>query len=210
MKEKFLNAKHWQLFISIYGIPFLFQIVVIGYIVLAGINHIEPSHKALFPIIYFVPFLVLLPLGVLFAWYWSVGKGLQSKIPVEYRLSTNVFKFTLIFPVIYLLIFLTALVTAISNDYLHNESSFPIILGIIIPVHLFMAFCGIYNIYFASKTFKTAELQRPVSFSEYVGEFLMIWFYFLGIWFLQPKINLMMGENYSPKQIDKFSTDYKW
>jgi len=50
-------------------------------------------------------------------------------------------------------------------------------------------FCMFYIIYFVSKTLKMAELQRNVSFSDYAGEFFLIWLYPIGIWFVQPKIN---------------------
>jgi hypothetical protein len=49
-------------------------------------------------------------------------------------------------------------------------------------------------LYFVAKTFKTVELQREVSFSDFVGEFFMIWFYPVGIWIIQPKINKMIEE----------------
>jgi hypothetical protein len=33
-----------------------------------------------------------------------------------------------------------------------------------------------------------------VNFGEFAGEFFMLWFYFIGIWIIQPKIN-KMAEN---------------
>jgi hypothetical protein len=50
-----------------------------------------------------------------------------------------------------------------------------------------------------AKTIKTVELQREVNFSEFIGEFFMIWFYFIGIWILQPKINRMVKQYISLK-----------
>ena len=61
----------------------------------------------------------------------------------------------------------------------------------IIPLHLFSMFCIFYCLYFVAKTYKTAELQREVSFGDFVGEFFLFWFYPIGVWFLQPKINEM-------------------
>ena len=68
------------------------------------------------------------------------------------------------------------------------------IVAVIIPVHLFSMFCIFYSLYFVAKTFKTVELQREVSFSDFAGEFFMIWFYPIGIWIVQPKINKMIEE----------------
>lgn len=75
---------------------------------------------------------------------------------------------------------------------------------IIIPLHLFSMFCIFYSLYFVAKTYKTVELQRQVSFSDFAGEFFMIWFYPIGIWIIQPKLNKII-ENESaapnPQQI---------
>jgi len=68
----------------------------------------------------------------------------------------------------------------------------PGIFGLIIPFHLFSMFCIFYCLYFVAKVFKTVELQRKVTFSDFAGEFFMIWFYPIGIWIVQPKINKMI------------------
>ena len=65
-------------------------------------------------------------------------------------------------------------------------------IAIIVPLHLFSMFCIFYSLYFVAKTFKTVELQREVIFSDFAGEFFMIWFYPIGIWIVQPKINKMI------------------
>jgi hypothetical protein len=65
-------------------------------------------------------------------------------------------------------------------------------MAIIIPLHLFSMFCIFYCLYFVSKTFKTAELQRQTTFSDFAGEFFLLWFYPVGIWIVQPKINKMV------------------
>ena len=44
-------------------------------------------------------------------------------------------------------------------------------------------------LYKAAKTIKTVELQKKVTFSDFAGEFFLLWFSPIGIWILQPKIN---------------------
>jgi putative effector of murein hydrolase LrgA (UPF0299 family) len=66
-------------------------------------------------------------------------------------------------------------------------------LFLVIPLHLFSMFCMFYQLYFVSKTIKTAELKRKVTFSDYLGEFFMIWFFPIGIWIIQPKINRLFS-----------------
>ncbi|MFK8009771.1 MAG: hypothetical protein AB8H03_25680 [Saprospiraceae bacterium] len=65
---------------------------------------------------------------------------------------------------------------------------------LILIIHLFSMFCIFYVLYFVAKTYKTVELQREVNFSDFIGEFFMLWFFPIGVWFLQPKINKMMEE----------------
>jgi hypothetical protein len=55
-------------------------------------------------------------------------------------------------------------------------------------------FCIFYCFYFTAKTFKTAELQKEVSFNDFVGEFFLVWFSPIGVWILQPKINQLADE----------------
>jgi hypothetical protein len=52
-----------------------------------------------------------------------------------------------------------------------------------------------YTINFVAKKIKTAELQCNVTFSDYIAEFFLVWFHFIGVWILQPRINKML-ENY--------------
>ena len=72
------------------------------------------------------------------------------------------------------------------------------LVAIILPLHLFSMFCILYSLYFVAKTFKTVELQREVTFSDFAGEFFLIWFYPIGIWIVQPKINKMVEDQVSP------------
>jgi hypothetical protein len=50
-------------------------------------------------------------------------------------------------------------------------------------------------LYFTAKTLKSAEMQREAHFSDYIGDFFLLWFYPVGIWFIQPRINRIVQEN---------------
>jgi len=50
----------------------------------------------------------------------------------------------------------------------------------------------LYCIYFTAKTYRTLRLQRIATFKEYLSDFLLILFFPIGLWILQPKINKMM------------------
>ena len=46
-----------------------------------------------------------------------------------------------------------------------------------------------YNLYFVSKSLLIAETGKSATFSEYAGEFFLLWFYPIGVWLIQPRIN---------------------
>ena len=44
------------------------------------------------------------------------------------------------------------------------------------------------------------ELQKEATFNDFVGEFFLIWFYPIGIWFVQPEINKVHETSYVVEQ----------
>lgn len=58
-----------------------------------------------------------------------------------------------------------------------------------IPFHLFAMVCMFYDLYFVSKSLVLAETSKPVSFYDYAGPFFLLWFFPLGIWVIQSRIN---------------------
>lgn len=189
MTEAFLKAKHWQLFFLSFGIPMFFQ----GIFMANFISNIEsgniPDPSIIFNYMPYFSILMILFIGVLFGWFWSVAIGLQAKLPEGVKMKVKKFKILFFIPMMYILFFIVFFNFAINNIGLFKLSYF-----IIIPLHLFSMFCIFYCLYFVAKTFKTVALQRETSFSDFAGEFFMIWFYPFGIWVIQPQINKMMEE----------------
>ena len=199
MTEKFLKAKHWQLFLLTFGIPMIFQFVMMGtmFANIGSGNNPDPSsmfisYMKLFPI------MMILFMGVFFGWFWSVVTGLQKKIPDEAQMKLNRFKIFFFIPLVYILFFSIFIGGAMGGFADGFNAPNPGIIGgmiaVIFPLHLFSMFCIFHSLYFVAKTFKTAELKRKVSFSDFAGEFFLIWFYPIGIWIVQPKINKIIKE----------------
>jgi hypothetical protein len=190
MMNRLLRAKHWQLFLLIVGIPIVFQIffttIFIGTIVRNEIEVGESAEPSVIMPIFFIGFasVFILSVGTLMGWMYSIATGLQSKVPQGVQLKVKRFKIFFWTPIIYIGLILLFSVSTI-NGYVPH----PGVIALIVPVHLFSIFCIFYTINFAAKTLKTVELQRAVTFSDYVGEFFLIWFYFIGVWIIQPKIN---------------------
>ena len=53
----------------------------------------------------------------------------------------------------------------------------------------------LFNLHFVSKSLALAEMQRPLSFYDYAGPFFLLWFFPIGIWFIQPRINRLYADH---------------
>lgn len=187
MIENFLKAKHWQIFLMTFGLPFIIQILTAPMVFLGNDPMIM---MRVFPVI------MILCIGGLLGWFWSIGVGLQSEVPGNVKMKVKKFKILLITPLIYILLISIAMSTIFNGVFETvrepDTSLMGGLLGVIIPLHLFSMFCIFYCLYFVAKTFKTVELQREVTFSDFAGEFFLFWFFPVGIWIIQPKINKMI------------------
>ena len=118
-------------------------------------------------------------MGCLLGWYWSIGTFLSLRVPSALRLEPGFFRFALVYPAIYVLFFMWVFKTLNA-----------VLLSLILPLHFLAMFCLFYVLYFVSKSLVLAETCKPASFNDYAGPFFLIWFFPIGIWFIQPRINL--------------------
>lgn len=198
MVDRFLKAKHWQLFLLTFGIPMVFQFIMMGSMLSNFGTEANPNPTMMFNYMKFFPIMMIVFMGFFFGWFWSVAIGLQSKIPENVKMKVKKFKIFFFIPMAYMLFIMLFMLISMNGLMTgRTEPSGGLIgslVAIIIPLHLFSMFCTFYSLYFVAKTFKTVELQREVSFSDFAGDFFMIWFYPIGIWIVQPKINKMIEE----------------
>ncbi|MEI6310940.1 MAG: hypothetical protein WCP57_01645 [Bacteroidota bacterium] len=196
-----LKAKHWQIFLLSFGILFILEIFFMAFMFSQIMSHHEMNPEIpLYFIFIAMPLFSLVTISTLFAWFWSVVIGLQSKIPSEFQMPITRIKifiilpFTYIFIIMMLVIFLMNILMSSPNanadiDHWILKSMF-----IIIPMHLISMASMLHTLYYVAKTIKTVELQRKVSFSDFAGEFFLVWFFPIGIWILQPRINRWAAE----------------
>jgi len=198
MTDKFLKAKHWQLFLLMVAIPVVLQFVLMGKMVADFATQSPPDPVIMLGYMKFIPVVGILCIAVLFGWLWSVAVGLQNKVPVSVTMKVKKFKLFFTFPLVYMLAFLAFFSAIMSSLEANNPEPGSALVGsifaVVVPLHLFAMFCFLYTFYFVAKTFKTVELQREVTFGDFAGEFFLLWFYPIGIWILQPKINKMIEE----------------
>jgi len=198
MINSFLKAKHWQLFLLMIGIPILFQFILFSSLFINISENTEPNPIDIFKPFSYFPIMMILCCGVFFGWFWSMAIGLQRKIPKKITMKVKRFKIFLCIPLLYILLISIFVGFSFGNAATMQEQDIIDIapfFAIIIPLHLFSMFCMFYMLYFTAKTIKTVELQRELRFSDFAGEFFLLWFYFIGIWIIQPKINKMIAND---------------
>jgi len=194
MIDKFLKAKHWQLFLPIFGIPMLLQLIFMGIIFIGIKSEDGPNLALLFNYIRIFPVISILFISVFFGWFWSIGVGLDKKIPEDLKLNLGRFKLFLIIPFLYYILVLLFISIAFPSMITMIGIPTGTIMSIILPIHFFAIFCMFHSLYFVAKTIKIAELKRKVTFSDFAGEFFLLWFFPIGVWIVQPKINKMIIE----------------
>src|SRR5690606_6248705 len=189
MRNLVLHAKHWHLFILSFAIPFLLQIVMIIKMLNKALINQDMLPTSLLSDSIVLLVIIMIFYAILPLWMWIVTTGLQDRVPENIKLKINKFKIFFIIPIFYFVLYMTLFFPSLINFQV-----VPTMFFIIMPLHFFVMFCIFYCIYFTAKTLKTIELQRIVRSSDYIGEFFLIWFFPIGVWFIQPRINKIVQQ----------------
>lgn len=184
--ERLLRLQHWQLFLFLVGTPLILQIVFTGALMTS-------QNPAL--LVFLFPIIMLIFTAALFGWFYALGTNLHKKLPEAVKMNLTRFKVFLFVPAAYIVL-LCLFIYSISNTAVTDGTlSDPGVVGFIVPVHLFSIFCIFYCLHFNAKALKSVELQKPVTFSDFSGDFFLLWFYPVGVWILQPRINNIFDES---------------
>lgn len=184
----FLQLKHWQLFVLLIGIPIILEFLTVGFIFSADdFSSGFQSFLRIFPV------LMLLYMSILFGWLWSVGVFLSKKLPKGEPMPIGLFKGAIIIPMLYIL-FICWFVAKLMWGNEMSELFINEKLGLILTAHFTSMACIFFVLFFNAKALKSVELQRSALLGDYVGEFFLFWFFPVGIWFLQPRINQLLEQ----------------
>lgn len=205
----FLKAKHWQLFLLLFVLPiFLFFIGIALFFAnfdFQALSESEPSPELIMDMfsnisLMFTPMIVVFIIQ--YCWYWSVAIGLKRYLPEGLAINSTVFKVCFFVSLIYISSFVllsfgfSQFLKSIIDSSIDGNIQPNFVIGrgiaafsIIFPLHLFSMFSMFYMIYHSAKTIKTVIAKKHLTFSDFVEEFFLIWFFPIGIWFIQPKIN---------------------
>jgi len=180
----FLRARHWQIFLLMLFAPFFVELVCF---LITEFTSGSPFGIFTATLLKNITFLFFY-----FGWIYSAGIYLNSILPSKLKLNTAYFKLCLS-----LLAITMTIMYVYSEMYLEktasgsfSNSDWPLFL--LAPVYLF---CAVYSYYFVVKALKTVEQQRPSTFGECFGDFFLIIFFPIGIWFIQPRINKLFLSN---------------
>lgn len=167
----FLNAKGWQLFLVLFG-----SMLAAPFVVSALPNPVMG-------IAITTPIFMALYVG----WLWAIATTANQKLDPPLKKSTKWMGLGLVYAAVY---FVGALLAFPSTS--GPGQGLP---GFIIPMHLLAMFAMFYALVFTAKRFVTLERKQKVSFFEYSGPFFLLWFFPIGVWFIQPRVNKMLGNN---------------
>ncbi|WP_298417300.1 hypothetical protein [uncultured Kordia sp.] len=178
MIHTFLKAKHWQLFLTLYGLPFLFIFFyIISDIFTIFNNTSTPFDSSLAIFFKIFPFISIIFVIGFLGWLWTIAVGLQQHIPPAIKMKRTRFNVFISIAFVYTVFFILQQDGIITGQ----SEGFKLLLSLIPALHIFSMFCVFYALYFVAKTIKTAKLQREVKFSEFSEEFFLLWFYIIGI-----------------------------
>lgn len=116
---------------------------------------------------------------LIFFWLWDIGTKLTKELPENVKMNVKLFKFIMLYPLLYLVFAFFYLI--IEHD-------------VFLPLHFMAMGAFLYCMLFAAKAIKSIEMEKESSISDYMGDFFLIWFYPIGIWYLQPRIHKIINK----------------
>ena len=183
--NKLLILKHWQLWIVVFIIPMM---------IADFFDLFKETTILLFrnttAIKVFALITQFTATGFLLYWIWVLGTNLYLKVTDKLNLKIKWFKvafFTIL--ISYLLI---GLIRFLSFRYL--DYGF-ILLMIVFSLVLLIGYCYLYCIHVLTKlinAIESCDLDTPTN--QYNKDYILLLIYPIGIWFMQPRINLIFKD----------------
>jgi hypothetical protein len=199
MISKILNASHWKLFVLTTGLPLISLIILIIYILSLDQNHRQSETPIILNLIYII--ISLIGVATQLYWYWAVVIGLSPYMHPNTKLRLKPFYYCFFAPILLFGLYSIRelLITSQTQQLSSTESqlNLPTVQSFIILSigYLTTVFCLLYTWRFTAKMLKSVEMQREAIYAEYSRDFFLLWFYPVGIWFIQPRINRIVQEN---------------
>jgi len=159
-----LKAKHWQIFI----------------LLITGIT-ICNLKIATDPVLTLI--LSIFGLVIYFIWLMAIGNKLHEYLPKKVKLNYDLYLINS-----FVLILGYAVIMIITDGKGATFTG----LAALPTFYIFYAFLNFLA--FPAKLINSIEIGKPAKFGEYVGDFFLIVFLPIGIWFLQPRVNKIVTQ----------------
>ena len=172
-----LGSKHWQIFVLWLAVNAFFNFAA------SVANHQSLFSLSVEPLTFPARVLQSGISIVIWAWAYFAGSFFNSIMPATLRLRPSVFGL------------------AVGGMWILSLWSPPFRL-VPSPVMLAYTFVGLicwaYVVRFPVKTLVILETRKPAICWQYFGTFLAAFFFPIGIWFIQPRINQLYAAHQSP------------
>ena len=124
------------------------------------------------------PHSMFLSTVVLCFWLVFLGVSVNRLVPSGYQFSNTWYIFRILFAGIYILII----------DYFYGTG----IPKTAYSVHIVASLFIFSSIWTSAKAIVLAESHKKQKFDRYIGTFFLLWFFPIGIWFVQPRLNRLV------------------
>jgi len=121
------------------------------------------------------------------AWMWTIASASNEKLEPALRKSPKLMVAGLGFAVLYL-----ALTPWLWPDLRTGDKGVP---SLMVPMHLGSMLGIFYALLYTANRLTTLEKKQTVSFFDYSGPFFLLWFFPIGVWFIQPRVNRLLGDD---------------
>jgi hypothetical protein len=144
----------------------IFSLCILPLIAGTGVFHVTESIIA-FQII------MLLIISVELFWIYVVGTFIKQKYSKQIAVPLTIQNVFLVYLLVSSILFTLEI---IPEEILYIFS-------------LISIAANIYTVYFVARILVMAEKERKVTFSDYIGTFILVAIFILGVWWLQPRVN---------------------
>lgn len=127
-------------------------------------------------------------------WVYAVGMELSKKLPGDVYFNKGYFEFSCFFVASYItvvFIFFPGGYSITQDNYKEFGNS----IWVIVPLHLYMMASLIYIFYSSAKVLSSCIDGKQADFGRSFGYFMGFWFFPVGIWFIQPKVQNILNDN---------------
>ena len=181
------RLKAWKIFI-----PLVLPMLATQFLLMSGMPSSAslqqpPSIEEFEALLKQTMLMSLLMVVLLLVWLLSISFAANRRVTKDLRPNTRLAGACAVYAPGY--IALAPYIWPVPGDSSSGGES----MAIVIPFHLLAMLALFYVLAFAARNMTMAERQSAVSFFDYAGAFFLMWFFPIGVWFIQPRVNRLVS-----------------